>query len=300
MQIGFIGLGKMGAFMVERLLKDGHEVVVYNRSHEKIKEIEKKGAKGAYSLEELTEKLNEPKLIWMMIPSGDTVTRMIESLVPLLSKGDILIDGGNSYYKDSVRRSGELKTLGIDYLDVGTSGGIWGLQVGYCVMIGGEKKIFEHCEPIFKSLAPPEGYKYIGSSGAGHYVKMVHNGIEYGMMQAIAEGMEVLNKHDADLDLATVSKVWNHGSVVRSWLMELTQRALENDKNLESIKGIMHSSGEGKWTVETALEMGVPTPVITMSLLMRYRSQQEDTFSGKIVAALRNEFGGHAVEKKKD
>jgi 6-phosphogluconate dehydrogenase len=298
MQIGFIGLGKMGAFMVERLLKDGHEVVVYNRSHEKIKEIEKKGAKGAYSLEELTEKLNEPKLIWMMIPSGDTVTRMIESLVPLLSKGDILIDGGNSYYKDSVRRSGELKTLGIDYLDVGTSGGIWGLQVGYCVMIGGEKKIFEHCEPIFKSLAPPEGYKYIGSSGAGHYVKMVHNGIEYGMMQAFAEGFELMHASDYNIDLEGVASLWGKGSVVRSWLLELLTDALKDDKDLKEIKDYVEDSGEGRWTVLDGIEKSIPLPVITESLFMRFRSRQEESYGAKILAALRNEFGGHNIHKK--
>lgn len=298
MQIGFIGLGKMGAFMVERLLKDGHEVVVYNRSHEKIKEIEKKGAKGAYSLEELTEKLNEPKLIWMMIPSGDTVTRMIESLVPLLSKGDILIDGGNSYYKDSVRRSDELKTLGIDYLDVGTSGGIWGLQVGYCVMIGGEKKIFEHCEPIFKSLAPPEGYKYIGSSGAGHYVKMVHNGIEYGMMQAFAEGFELMHASDYNIDLEGVASLWGKGSVVRSWLLELLTDALKDDKDLKEIKDYVEDSGEGRWTVLDGIEKSIPLPVITESLFMRFRSRQEESYGAKILAALRNEFGGHNIHKK--
>jgi 6-phosphogluconate dehydrogenase len=299
MQIGFIGLGKMGAFMVERLLKDGHEVVVYNRSHEKIKEIEKKGAKGAYSLEELTEKLNEPKLIWMMIPSGDTVTRMIESLVPLLSKGDILIDGGNSYYKDSVRRSGELKTLGIDYLDVGTSGGIWGLKVGYCVMIGGEKKIFEHCEPIFKSLAPPEGYKYIGSSGAGrHYVKMVHNGIEYGMMQAFAEGFELMHASDYNIDLEGVASLWGKGSVVRSWLLELLTDALKDDKDLKEIKDYVEDSGEGRWTVLDGIEKSIPLPVITESLFMRFRSRQEESYGAKILAALRNEFGGHNIHKK--
>jgi 6-phosphogluconate dehydrogenase len=298
MQIGFIGLGKMGAFMVERLLKDGHEVVVYNRSHEKIKEIEKKGAKGAYSLEELTEKLNEPKLIWMMIPSGDTVTRMIESLVPLLSKGDILIDGGNSYYKDSVRRSGELKTLGIDYLDVGTSGGIWGLQIGYCVMIGGEKKIFEHCEPIFKSLAPPEGYKYIGSSGAGHYVKMVHNGIEYGMMQAFAEGFELMHASDYNIDLEGVASLWGKGSVVRSWLLELLTDALKDDKDLKEIKDYVEDSGEGRWTVLDGIEKSIPLPVITESLFMRFRSRQEESYGAKILAALRNEFGGHNIHKK--
>jgi 6-phosphogluconate dehydrogenase len=214
-----------------------------------------------------------------------------------LAPDDIVIDGGNSHFKDTLTRARELEKLGIHYLDCGTSGGVSGALHGVCTMIGGKRDVFDYCETIFKSISVPNGYLYCGKSGSGHFAKMVHNGIEYGMMQAIAEGVEVLHRHDPEIDLAAVTRVWNHGSVVRGWLMELTQRALEKDKNLESIKGVMHSSGEGKWTVETALEMGVPTPVITMSLLMRYRSQQEDTFSGKIVAALRNEFGGHAVEK---
>ncbi|MCB0727485.1 MAG: decarboxylating 6-phosphogluconate dehydrogenase [Ignavibacteriae bacterium] len=298
MQIGFIGLGKMGAFMVERLLKDGHEVVVYNRTHDKIKEMEKKGAVGSYSLEELIEKLTGPKLVWMMIPSGEIVTNMIESLVPLLSKGDILIDGGNSYYKDSVRRFNELKDLEINYLDVGTSGGIWGLQIGYCVMIGGEKKIFEHCEPIFKSLAPPEGYKYIGTSGSGHYVKMVHNGIEYGMMQAYAEGFELMHASDYNIDLEGVAGLWGKGSVVRSWLLELLTDALKDDKDLKDIKDYVEDSGEGRWTVLDGIEKSIPLPVITESLFMRFRSRQAESYGAKILAALRNEFGGHNIHKK--
>lgn len=298
MQIGFIGLGKMGAFMVERLLKDGHEVVVYNRSPEKIREMEKKGAIGSNSLEELVEKLTGPKLVWMMIPSGDTVTQMIESLIPLLSKGDILIDGGNSYYKDSVRRFNELKSLEINYLDVGTSGGIWGLQIGYCVMIGGERKIFDHCEPIFKSLAPPDGYKYIGASGAGHYVKMVHNGIEYGMMQAYAEGFELMHASDYNIDLEGVASLWGKGSVVRSWLLELLTDALKDDKDLKEIKDYVEDSGEGRWTVLDGIEKSIPLPVITESLFMRFRSRQAESYGAKILAALRNEFGGHNIHKK--
>lgn len=298
MQIGFIGLGKMGAFMVERLLNDGHEVVVYNRSPEKTKEIEKKGAIGTYSLEELAGKLNKPKLLWMMIPSGETVQQMIGSLVPLLSKDDIIIDGGNSYYKDSVRRSSELKELGINYLDVGTSGGIWGLKIGYCVMIGGEKKIFEHCEPIFKSLAPSDGYKYIGASGSGHYVKMIHNGIEYGMMQAYAEGFELMHASDYNIDLEGVANLWGKGSVVRSWLLELLTDALKDNKDLKDIKDYVEDSGEGRWTVLDGIEKSIPLPVITESLFMRFRSRQAESFGGKILAALRNEFGGHNIHKK--
>lgn len=298
MQIGFIGLGKMGAFMVERLLKDGHEVVVYNRTPEKTKEIEKKGAIGTYSLEELVDKLTGQKLVWMMIPSGDTVTELIDSLVPLLSKGDILVDGGNSYYKDSVRRFNELKSMDINYLDVGTSGGIWGLQIGYCVMIGGEKKIFEHCEPIFKSLAPPDGYKYIGASGSGHYVKMVHNGIEYGMMQAYAEGFELMHASDYNIDLEGVAGLWGKGSVVRSWLLELLTDALKENKDLKEIKDYVEDSGEGRWTVLDGIEKSIPLPVITESLFMRFRSRQAESYGAKILAALRNEFGGHNIHKK--
>jgi 6-phosphogluconate dehydrogenase len=298
MQIGFIGLGKMGAFMVERLLNDGHEVFVYNRSPGKTKEIEKKGARGTYSIEELINKLTKPKLIWMMIPSGDTVQQMIESLVPLLSKDDIIIDGGNSYYKDSVRRFNELRNVGINYLDVGTSGGIWGLKIGYCVMIGGEKKIYEHCEPVFKSLAPPDGYKYIGASGSGHYVKMIHNGIEYGMMQAYAEGFELMHASDYDIELEGVANLWGHGSVVRSWLLELLTDALKDDKDLKDIKDYVEDSGEGRWTVLDGIEKSIPLPVITESLFMRFRSRQAESFGAKILAALRNEFGGHNIHLK--
>ncbi|MDQ3021185.1 MAG: decarboxylating 6-phosphogluconate dehydrogenase [Bacteroidota bacterium] len=298
MQIGFIGLGKMGAFMVERLLNDGHEVVVYNRSPEKTKEIEKKGATGTYSIEELVRKLSKPKLIWMMIPSGDIVQQMVESLVLLLSKDDIIIDGGNSYYKDSVRRFNELKNVGINYLDVGTSGGIWGLKIGYCVMIGGEKKVYEHCQPVFKSLAPPDGYKYIGASGSGHYVKMIHNGIEYGMMQAYAEGFELMHASDYDIDLEGVAKLWGHGSVVRSWLLELLTDALKDDKDLKAIKDYVEDSGEGRWTVLDGIEKSIPLPVITESLFVRFRSRQEESFGAKILAALRNEFGGHSIQRK--
>ncbi|MEO8210134.1 MAG: phosphogluconate dehydrogenase (NAD(+)-dependent, decarboxylating), partial [bacterium] len=298
MQIGFIGLGKMGAFMVERLLNDGHEVVVYNRSPDKTKEIEAKGATGTYSIEELVSKLTKPKVVWMMIPSGDPVQQLIGSLIPLLSKGDIIIDGGNSYYKDSVRRFNELKNVGINYLDVGTSGGIWGLKIGYCVMIGGEKKVYEHCQPIFKSLAPAEGYKYIGASGSGHYVKMIHNGIEYGMMQAYAEGFELMHASDYDIDLEGVANLWGHGSVVRSWLLELLTDALKDDKDLKAIKDFVEDSGEGRWTVLDGIEKSIPLPVITESLFVRFRSRQEESFGAKILAALRNEFGGHSIQRK--
>lgn len=298
MKLGLIGLGKMGAFMAERLMNDGHKVVANNRGHDKIKLIEEKGAEGAYSLEELVSKLETPRVIWMMVPSGETVQKTIDALIPLISKGDIIIDGGNSYYKDSVRRHGELKEIGINYLDTGTSGGIWGLQIGYCVMVGGDKKVFEHCEPIFKSLAPENGYKHIGASGSGHYVKMIHNGIEYGMMQAYAEGFDLMHKSDYNIDLQGVSELWNKGSVVRSWLLELLENALKDDKDLKEIKDYVEDSGEGRWTVLDGIEKSVPLPVITDALFARFRSRQEESYGAKILAALRKEFGGHAITKK--
>ena len=233
-----------------------------------------------------------------MVPSGKIVDDTIDQLALLLNKGDIIIDGGNSHYKDSVTRFNALAQKGIDFLDCGTSGGVSGALEGVCTMIGGKKEVFDYCEPVFKAIAVPDGYLYCGGPGSGHFVKMVHNGVEYGMMQSIAEGFDVMNASEYKLDFAAVAKLWNNGSVIRSWLMELTQNAFTKDAKLDAIKGIMHSSGEGKWTLETALDMGIATPVIAMSLMMRYRSLQEDTFSGKVVAALRNEFGGHAVEKK--
>jgi len=298
MQIGFIGLGKMGAFMVQRLLNDGHEVVVYNRTVDKIKEMESKGAKGAYSLEELVSKLTQPKLVWLMIPSGEPVDTLINNLKSLLTKGDIIIDGGNSFYKDSVRHYNDLKEAGINFLDVGTSGGVWGLKIGYCVMIGGDKNIFEHCEPIFRSLAPPDGYKHIGASGSGHYVKMVHNGIEYGMMQAYAEGFELMHASDYDIDLQGVANLWGKGSVVRSWLLDLLTDALKDDKDLKDIKDYVEDSGEGRWTVLDGIEKSIPLHVITESLYARFRSRQGESYGAKILAALRNQFGGHNITRK--
>ncbi|MEO6693968.1 MAG: phosphogluconate dehydrogenase (NAD(+)-dependent, decarboxylating) [Ignavibacteria bacterium] len=298
MKLGLIGLGKMGAFMAERLIIGGHEVVANNRSADKIKAIEEKGAEGAYTLEELVSKLETPRVIWLMVPSGEIVENSIASLIPLISKDDIIIDGGNSFYKDSVRRSTMLKEHGIYFLDAGTSGGIWGLKEGYCVMIGGERMIFEHCESIFKTLAPPDGYMHIGQSGSGHYVKMIHNGIEYGMMQAYAEGFELMHASDYNVDLQKVAHLWGRGSVVRSWLLDLLNNALTEDKDLKEIKDYVEDSGEGRWTVMDGIEKSIPLPVITESLFARFRSRQEESFGGKILAALRNEFGGHAVKKK--
>jgi 6-phosphogluconate dehydrogenase len=299
MQLGIIGLGKMGANMTERLILDKHEVVVYDLSQAAIKDTQSFGAKPSASLEDLIKQLHQPRIVWMMVPSGKPVQDTINTLEKYLSKGDIIIDGGNSYYKDSRGRASELLEKGLHYLDCGTSGGIWGLKEGYCIMVGGEENIFKHCEPIFKTLAPPNGYKYIGPSGAGHFVKMVHNGIEYGLMESYAEGFEIMKASDYNVDLAGVADLWGQGSVVRSWLLELLSDAFKKDKDLSSIKGYVQDSGEGRWTASEAIERGIPAPVIIHSLLMRFRSRQDESFSAKILAALRNEFGGHAVKKEK-
>lgn len=298
MQIGLIGLGKMGYNLGLNMHQHKHDVFAFDLNQQALKSIHQKGIKTSNTVEQLVNSLQEKKIIWLMIPAGDAVDHTIQKLTILLKAGDIIIDGGNSNYKDSIRRSKQLEINGIDFLDCGTSGGMEGALHGVCAMIGGKKEAFQYCEPFIKDISVPDGYLYCGGSGSGHFVKMIHNGIEYGMMQSIAEGFEVLHKSEFNLPLKDVAHVWNHGSVVRSWLMELTENALSKDPGLESIKGVMHSSGEGKWTLETALEKQIATPVIALSLMMRYRSLQDDTFSGKIIAALRNEFGGHAVEKK--
>ncbi len=297
MQIGLIGLGKMGYRLALNMKHKNHEVVAFDVSKPAMERIHKEGIGIVSSPYELTQALQGRRVIWIMVPAGQVVDVIINNLKSYLRPDDIIIDGGNSFYKDSITRAKELEKQGVYLLDCGTSGSIDDAAQSICTMIGGWRGAFDYCEPLFKSISVKDGYLYCGKSGSGHFVKMIHNGIEYGMMQAIAEGFELLHKHNNGLDLAALAKVWNHGAVVRSRLLELTQRALEKEKNLESIKGVVHSSGEGKWTVETALDMGVPAPIITMSLLMRYRSQQDDTFSGKIVAALRSEFGGHPVEK---
>lgn len=298
MQIGLVGLGKMGYNLALNFKRNGLQVHAFDVNKAACEKISKEGVATYSMVSDMALALGGRKVIWIMVPAGNVVDVILNNLKQYLNPNDIIIDGGNSHYKDTHTRARDLEKMGVHLLDSGTSGGPLGALRGVCTMIGGKREAFDYCEAIFKSISVESGYLYCGKSGSGHFTKMVHNGIEYGMMQSIAEGLEVLNKYDAEMDLASVSKVWNHGSVVRSWLMELTQRALEKDKNLESIIGVMNSSGEGKWTVETALELGVPAPVITMSLLMRYRSQQDDTFSGKVVAALRNEFGGHEVEKK--
>ncbi len=297
MELGMIGLGRMGANMTERLVLGGHRIVSYDRSAEAIQRVVDKGALGAHSLADFVKQLTAPRAIWLMVPSGDPVDQTIDQLLPNLTKGDVLIDGGNSNYKDSIRRAEKLTAQGMHFVDAGTSGGVWGLQVGYCLMIGGEKEIVERLEPIFKTLAPPDGYLHVGPNGAGHYVKMIHNGIEYGMLQAYGEGFELLKASQYELDLAKISHLWNQGSVVRSWLLELAESAFQKDPQLAAIKGYVDDSGEGRWTVQEAIERSVPAPVLMLSLFARFASRQEDSFSAKVIAALRNEFGGHAVKK---
>ena len=297
MQIGLIGLGKMGFNLALNLQRNGYEVITNDVNTDFIDKIAKEGIATAYTIPELMEKLTERRVIWIMVPAGEIVDQVIFSLLPFLNKDDIVIDGGNSNFKDSKRRYKTLKENGFCYLDCGTSGGTSGALNGACTMIGGDKEVFDYVAEVFKDISVPNGFLYTGASGSGHYTKMVHNGIEYGMMQSIAEGFEVFEHSEFDIDFEKTAKLFNHGSVVRSWLMELTENAFSKDPKLDGIKGIMHSSGEGKWTLEEALDLGVPTPVIALSIMMRYRSQMQDTFSGKVVAALRNEFGGHAVEK---
>jgi len=298
MKIGFIGLGKMGGNMVERLLRDGHEIVAYNLTKPEIEEAVSKGAIGADSVEDLVNKLPERKAVWLMVPAGIPVDSNIEILSKLLKPNDIIIDGGNSNWKLTQTRGKKLADMGLHFVDCGTSGGVWGLENGYSLMTGGNKEAVEFLYPVFKSLAPPGGYTYCGESGAGHFVKMVHNGIEYGMMQAMAEGFEIIEKSPFNIDVAAVASGWQYGSVVRSWLLELAVLALKQDPGLEHIKGFVEDSGEGKWTVEAAIELNVPAHVISSSLYTRFESRQDDSFAMKLLAALRNQFGGHAVKKE--
>jgi 6-phosphogluconate dehydrogenase len=280
-------------------VRGGHSVVTYDRSTEAVQRYAKLGATGASSLADVVKKLSAPRAVWIMVPAGDPVDQTIGELRPLLSEGDIIIDGGNSNFHDTMRRARELAEHGIQLIDCGTSGGIWGLEKGYCLMIGGDKRAVLRLEPIFKTLAPPNGFAHLGPSGAGHYVKMIHNGIEYGLLQAYAEGYEILHasRDFPGFDLHRIATLWQEGSVVRSWLNELAVRAFDNDATLEKIRGWVADSGEGRWTVQEAIDVDVPAPVITLSLLMRFRSRQQDSFSAKVIAALRNEFGGHAVQK---
>ncbi|MBF6600484.1 MAG: decarboxylating 6-phosphogluconate dehydrogenase [Dehalococcoidia bacterium] len=296
MDIGMIGLGRMGANMTLRLLRGGHRVVVSDLSADAVAASVAEGATGAASLGALVDELQPRRAVWMMVPAGDPVDSTIAQLLPLLTKGDVLIDGGNSNYHDSTRRASLVAGQGIEYVDSGTSGGIWGLKEGYCLMVGGSDDAVGFVEPVLKTLAPPDGYAHVGRSGAGHFVKMVHNGVEYGMMAAYGEGFELLAGSNFAIDLHQVADVWRHGSVVRSWLLDLAERAFERDPRLETIAGFVEDSGEGRWTVQEALDQDVPLPIITLSLMRRFSSRQDASFSAKVQAALRNEFGGHAVK----
>ncbi|TFB24440.1 decarboxylating 6-phosphogluconate dehydrogenase [Filobacillus milosensis] len=298
MQVGLVGLGKMGYNLALNLMDHGHQVVANDVNTDQVQTISDAGATGTNSLEELVTQLETPRTLWVMVPAGEITEQVVKELAEHLDEGDRIIDGGNSNYKESLRLGEYLQEKGIYFFDVGTSGGTEGARQGGNYMIGGDQEQFKQIEPIFRDTAVENGYLYTGPNGSGHFLKMVHNGIEYGMMQAIAEGYEILEKSPYDYDYEAVSKVWNNGSVIRSWLIELMENAFSKDANLESIRGVMNSSGEGKWTVESAIEFEMAAPVIAMSLMMRYRSQENDTFSGKVVAALRNEFGGHAVVKK--
>jgi 6-phosphogluconate dehydrogenase len=288
MKIGIVGLGRMGASIAERLRRDGHEAVGYDRNP---------GVSQVASLPDLVAALHPPRIVWIMVPAGDPTQAVIDELSALLAAGDILIDGGNSYYKDSRRRSEQLSPKSIAFLDAGTSGGIWGLAEGFCLMVGGPRPAFDHVEPLFKTLAPPGGYAYMGPAGAGHYAKMVHNGVEYGLLQAYAEGFQLLQGSDYEYDLEIVAGLWNHGSVVRSWLLELAERAFARDPGLTGLKGYVDDSGEGRWTVMEAIDRAIPAPVITEALFARFTSRDENSFAMRVIAALRNEFGGHAVHE---
>ena len=289
MKLGMVGLGRMGANMVERLRRGDHEVIGYDRNPE-VSEVG--------SLSELVDKLQAPRTAWVMVPAGDPTEKTIQEMAGLLEKGDLIVDGGNSNFRDSMRRSAELEERGLLYMDAGTSGGIWGLEVGYCLMVGGTDEAFRLVEPALKTLAPEDGYAHVGPSGAGHFTKMVHNGIEYAMLQAYAEGFEILEASQFELDLHRIATLWNHGSVVRSWLLELAERAFAKDPKLSEIRGYVEDSGEGRWMVFEAINENVPAPTIAASLFARFASRQEDAFAMKVIAALRNEFGGHAVKKQ--
>jgi 6-phosphogluconate dehydrogenase len=301
MELGIVGLGRMGGNMAQRLINAGHQIMVYDPVPEAVKAMEGHGAAGSNSLTDLISKLEHPRTVWLMVPSGEPTENIISALAIELSAGDTILDGGNSYYKDSVRRAELLAQNGIHFLDVGVSGGIWGLKEGYSLMVGGSEEMFQTLEPIFQSLAPAadRGYGYVGPSGAGHFVKMVHNGIEYGLMEAYAEGFELMQaKQEFDLDLHQIAEIWRYGTVIRSWLLDLTAIALSDDPKLEGIQAFVEDTGEGRWTVQESIELAVPVPVITQSLQARFRSRQDQPFGAKLLAAMRNQFGGHQVRRK--
>ncbi len=297
MEIGLVGLGKMGKNMALRLRGGEHRVVATDRNAEPIREVEKAGAVGADSLQALVKQLATPRAVWIMVPAGEPTENVVGELAGLLAPGDLIIDGGNSFYKDSIRRAAELAEHGIGFLDAGTSGGVWGLEAGYCLMVGGREEDFRRVEPALETLAPPQGYLHAGPSRAGHFVKMVHNGIEYAMMQAYAEGFELLQASDFGLDLGKISHLWNQGSVIRSWLLELSQRMFAEDPQLEALQGYVQDSGEGRWALQEAIDHAVPAPALADALFARFRSRQENSFSNRVLAGLRQQFGGHAVKK---
>ena len=300
MEIGMVGLGKMGGNMTKKLLKKNHRVVVYDVNEEIVNKYNKKGAIPSNSLKKLVENIeSKKKIVWVMVPAGDVVKNTVTELAQYLGEGDIVIDGGNSNYKDSMFLAEKLKEKNIDFLDVGTSGGVWGLKEGYCLMVGGPKEAYLKVEDIFADLAPENGYNYVGKNGAGHFVKMVHNGIEYAMMEAYAEGFEILkSKEDFELDLGEIADLWNHGGVIRSWLLELTADSLKENPNLEGVQDFVEDSGEGRWTVMESIEQEVPASIIALSLFKRYRSRQDESFSAKILSAMRNAFGGHEIKEE--
>jgi 6-phosphogluconate dehydrogenase len=298
MEIAFIGLGRMGLNMLTRLAGAGHTVVGFDRNEGAVARAKERGGKPASSVADAVAKLKKPRAVWMMIPSGQPVDDLIAELLPMLESGDLVVDGGNSNYKDSKRRAAELAGRGIEFVDCGTSGGVWGLELGFCMMLGGSDAAIARLKSGLDTLAPPDGWLHVGPAGAGHYAKMIHNGIEYGMMQAYAEGFEILNASDYDYDLAKLCHLWNQGSVVRSWLLELAGRAFEKDPRLAGIRGWVEDSGEGRWTVQEAIDRNVPAELLTLALLNRFRSRQEDSFRDRMIAALRAEFGGHAVKER--
>jgi len=298
MQLGFVGLGRMGLNMVTRLVRGGHEIVAYDRSADVVARAEGAGARGIASLEALVSALAAPRAVWVMVPAGAPTDSTIAALEKLMSGGDTIVDGGNTNFHDDVRRAAALSAKQIHYVDAGVSGGIWGLQEGYCLMVGGDADPVTRLEPAFLTLAPTDGYLHVGGHGSGHYVKMIHNGIEYGLMQAYAEGFDLMHASPYKIDLAAVAALWNRGSVVRSWLLELGARALAEDRDLSSLEPYVEDSGEGRWTVQDAIEHAVPLPVITAALFTRFRSRQDNSFAERMLAALRNQFGGHAVKKR--
>ncbi|GJL55708.1 MAG: 6-phosphogluconate dehydrogenase [Nitrospirales bacterium] len=297
MELGFIGLGKMGMNMVTRLRQEDHRIVVFDRAANLVQEAEAKGCIGASSLEDLVSKLSTPRAVWVMVPSGAPTEETIETVSGLVTRGDTIIDGGNTKFHDDLRRAATLQQSGIHYVDAGTSGGIWGLQIGYCLMVGGEAEAVQRLAPIFTTLAPPKGWTHVGGHGAGHYVKMVHNGIEYSMMQGYAEGFELMSKSSYNLNLPQIADLWMQGSVIRSWLLELGASALQEDPKLEHLKGYVQDSGEGRWMLMDAIEKDVPVPTLSTALFTRFRSRQEESFAEKMLAALRNAFGGHGVKR---